>query len=124
MTNERSGNCGVTPRRFVDPDVYTIRAGLLTCAASTSVARIPDDGLHLYLGPSSRSPPGPIGPEPLPISRELRLITGDSQQTIGYWGIPDVHYPAFPPILTLAGSYPDLQPLQAVVVPIMASWRS
>jgi hypothetical protein len=117
LTNERSDKCGDTPRRFSDPDIFTIRAGLLTCAARTSVARTPDDGLHLYLGPAPRSPPGPAGPKPLPISRELRLITGDQQQIIGYWGIPDVHYPAFPPILTLGGFYPDLQPLQAIVVP-------
>jgi hypothetical protein len=80
------------------------------------VDRIPDDGLHLYIGPSPRTPPGPVGPEPLPISRELRLITGDRQRIIGYWGIPKVDYPAFPPILTLGGFYPDLQPLQANVV--------
>jgi hypothetical protein len=116
LTNERSPKCGDTPRRFSDPDIYTIRAGLLTCAARTSVDRIPDDGLHLYIGPSPRTPPGPVGPEPLPISRELRLITGDRQRIIGYWGIPKVDYPAFPPILTLGGFYPDLQPLQANVV--------
>jgi hypothetical protein len=118
LTNERSAACGDFRDWMRPPDIYRARAGLLTCAVGTSVARAPDEGLHLYLGPAPRASPGPLGPVPLPISQELRLISGGRQQIIGYWAIPYVvDYPAFPPILTTAGFYPDLKPLQSQVVP-------
>jgi hypothetical protein len=95
LANGRDPNCGRYPNEF------RARAGFLVCAVRTQVSAAPDDGLHLYVGLAPRQPPAPFGEQPR--SRELRLISGQSRQTLALWALPGVRFPSYPPIFTTKG---------------------
>ena len=98
-TNERRPDCGraVLTLGGDTSNVFRARSGYLVCPMQTRDSRIPDDGLHLYIGSVPRSPPGLL--EGQPRSLELRMIDGNEQRIVGLWAIPAVDSPVFPPML-------------------------
>ena len=44
------------------------------------------------------------------------MVDGTSQRTIGFWGVPRVSYPAFPPVLTPEGFSSDHRTITSPVL--------
>jgi hypothetical protein len=113
LVNGRGPNCKRgTGGNHTIKYVYLARTGYLVCAVATPAASVPTDGLHFY-------PVGEGGGTTASIwlrSLELRLVDGTSQRTIGFWGIPHISYPAFPPILTAEGFSSDHRTITSPVL--------
>ena len=102
ITNARSAQCDLQSRGNVSvQNIYRARTGFLVCAVETKVDTVPESVLHLYLTPRSK------------IDRDwsmyfdLWMIDGGGRRLVGFYGIPYLHYPAFPPWLSALGFFND-----------------
>ncbi len=100
IANARSTHCDHQSRGNVSvQNIYRARMGFLVCAVETKVDTVPELGLHLHLTPRSR------------IDRDwstyfdLWMIDGGGRRLVAFYGIPYLHYPAFPPWLNVLGFF-------------------
>ena len=113
LVNGRGSNCGRgTGGNHTTKEFYLARTAYLVCAVATPTASVPADGLHFYPVPEGGGTTAAVWQRSL----ELRLVDGTSQRTIGFWGVPRVSYPAFPPVLTPEGFSSDHRTITSPVL--------